>query len=75
MPLAEPVAAGGARSVVAEAWAGLTYVLVHNPALRGIALTVSILNVGFGILVVALPVMVLQRLHGNAALVGGLWAV
>jgi len=75
MPLAEPVAAGGARSVVADAWAGLTYVLVHNAALRGIALTVSILNVGFGILVVALPVMVLQRLHGNAALVGGLWAV
>src|SRR2546428_10813339 len=75
MPLAEPVAAGGARSVVGDAWAGLTYVLVHNAALRGIALTVSILNVGFGILVVALPVMVLQRLHGNAALVGGLWAV
>src|SRR5437763_5587693 len=75
MRLAVPFAACGARSVVAEAWAGLTYVLVHNPALRGIALTVSILNVGFGILVVALPVMVLQRLHGNAALVGGLWAV
>jgi len=75
MPLAEPVVAGGARSVVADAWAGLSYVLVHNAALRGIALTVSILNVGFGILVVALPVMVLQRLHGNPALVGGLWAV
>jgi len=75
VPVAEPVAAGGARSVVGDAWAGLTYVLVHNAALRGIALTVSILNVGFGILVVALPVMVLQRLHGNAALVGGLWAV
>src|SRR3989442_4742030 len=28
MPLAEPVAAGGARSLVADAWAGLTYVLV-----------------------------------------------
>ena len=48
---------------------------ISRLALAAFALTVSILNVGFGILVVALPVMVLQRLHGNAALVGGLWAV
>jgi MFS family permease len=75
VPLPEPVVAGASRSVVADAWAGLTYVLVHNAALRGIALTVSIMNIGFGILLVALPVMVLQRLHGNPALVGGLWAV
>ncbi len=72
--LPEPVIAATSRSVIADARAGLTYVLLHNGALRGIALTVSILNVGFGILVVALPVMVLQRLHGNPALVGGLWA-
>src|SRR2546428_4206307 len=44
MPLAEPVAAGGARSVVAPAWAGLPYVLVHNPAVLVLALTVSILK-------------------------------
>jgi MFS family permease len=75
MSLPEPAAAGASRSVMAEAWAGLTYVLVRNAALRGIALTVSIMNLSFGILVVALPVMVLQRLHGNAGLVGGLWAV
>src|SRR5260370_20429124 len=73
--LPEPAAVGASRSVMAEAWAGLTYVLVHNAALRGIAVIVSIMNLSFGILVVALPVMVLQRLHGNAALVGGLWAV
>ena len=75
MRLPEQVVAGGSRSVLAEAWAGLTYVLLHNPALRGIALTVSIMNLGFGILLVALPVMVLQQLHGNPAVVGGLWAV
>jgi MFS family permease len=75
MPLPEPVVARASRTVFADAWAGLTYVVVHNPALRGIALTVSIMNLGFGILLVALPVMVLQRLHGNPALVGGLWAV
>jgi MFS family permease len=75
MPLPEPVVTKASRSVVADAWAGLKYVLVHNAALRGIALTASMLNLGFGILVVAIPVMVLQRLHGNPALVGGLWAV
>ena len=75
LPLPEPVAAGVSRSVVADAWAGLKYVLVHNAALRGIALTASMLNLGFGILLVGIPVLVLQQLHGNPALVGGLWAV
>jgi MFS family permease len=75
MPFPEPVVASRAQSVFADALAGLKYVVVHNAALRGIALTASLLNLGFGILVVALPVMVLQRLHGNAAQVGGLWAV
>jgi len=75
MPLPEPIVAGVSRSVLADAWAGLKYVLVHNATLRGIALTASLLNLGFGILLVAVPVMVLQRLHGNPALVGGLWAV
>ncbi len=75
MRLPEPVVAGGSRSVLSDAWAGLTYVLVHNPALRGIALTASLVNLGFGILLIAVPVMVLQRLHGNPALVGGLWAI
>ena len=74
MPLPEPVVAGTARSVLADAWAGLTYVVMHNAALRGIALTTSLLNLGFGILLVAIPVLVLQQLHGNPALVGGLWA-
>jgi MFS family permease len=75
MPFPEPVLASAARSVFSEAWAGLTYVVVHNAALRGIALTASLLNLGFGILLVALPVLVLQQLHGSPALVGGLWAV
>ena len=74
IPLPEPVLAGPARSVFREALAGLRYVVVNNPALRGIALTTSLLNVGFGIVLVAVPVLVLQQLHGNPALVGGLWA-
>ena len=73
--LPEPIGANRSRAVLAEAWAGLTYVLIRNPALRGIALVVSIMNLGYGVLLVALPVMVLQRLHGGPALVGTLWAV
>jgi MFS family permease len=73
--LPEPTVGIGSGPVLADAWAGLKYVLVHNAALRGIALVASMLNLGFGVLLVALPVMVLQRLHGDPALVGGLWAV
>ena len=61
--------------MLAEAWAGLGHVLVRNPTLRGVALVVSLMNVGLGILVVAVPVMVLERLHANAILVGELWAI
>jgi len=73
--LQEPVVGARGGSVLAEAWAGLGHVLVRNPTLRGVALVVSLMNVGLGILVVAVPVMVLERLHANAILVGELWAI
>ena len=73
--LREPAVATASRPIVAEAWAGLKYVLIHNRTLRGLVLVLSLMNLGLGVLLVALPVMVLQRLHGDPALVGGLWAV
>ena len=73
--LAEPTARGGSGSVLRDALDGLAYVALRNASLRGLAIVVSLVNVGFGILIVALPVMVLQRLHGDAAVVGGLWAL
>ena len=73
--LPEPAVATASRPIVAEAWAGLKYVLIHNRTLRGLVLVLSLMNLGLGVLLVALPVMVLQRLHGDPALVGGLWAV
>ena len=73
--LREPVARSTAGGVLAEAWAGLTHVLVRNPSLRGIALVVSLMNIGLGVLVVAVPVMVFQRLHGSPVFVGELWAI
>jgi predicted MFS family arabinose efflux permease len=62
--------AGG--SVVRNGWLGLRYV-VRNPSLRGLALALGTFNVGAGLLVIAFPVLVLDRLHQGPATVGFLW--
>jgi predicted MFS family arabinose efflux permease len=67
-----PIAPHAGGSVVRNAWLGLKYV-IHNPTLRGLALTLSTFNVGGGILIIALPVLVLNRLHQGPATVGFLW--
>jgi MFS family permease len=59
-------------SVLMNAWRGLNYV-VRNPTLRGLAVTLSTMNLGSGVLVIALPVLVLDRLHSGPATVGLLW--
>jgi predicted MFS family arabinose efflux permease len=64
-----------AGSVVRHAWEGLLYVLVRNPTLRGLALTLSVTNIGSGIVIIALPVLVLTRLHQGPAVVGLLWGI
>ncbi len=61
------------QRILTEAWRGLRYV-VRNRTLRWIAISISILNIGWGMVIVALPVVVF-RLHGNAALVGTLLAI
>jgi predicted MFS family arabinose efflux permease len=43
--------------------------------LRGLALTLSTVNIGNGILLIALPVLVLERLHMGPSIVGLLWGV
>lgn len=59
--------------ILYEAWRGFCYV-VTNRTLRWIAISFSTLNVGWGIVIVALPVVVF-RLHGNAAVVGSILAL
>ncbi len=59
-------------SVLANAWAGLVYT-VRNPTLRGLALTLSTYNLGNGVLAIAVPVLVLNRLHMGATTVGFVW--
>jgi predicted MFS family arabinose efflux permease len=67
-----PSLAQSGRSVLHDARSGLRYVL-HNPTLRGIGVSVSVLNLGSGAVIVCLPLVVFQRLHGGAQMVGLLW--
>lgn len=62
------------RSVVAEARDGIGYV-IRNRSLRGLAVGMSVMNLGQGILLVGLPVIVFERLHADASVVGALWAI
>lgn len=61
-------------SVLGDAAAGLLYVL-RNRGLRALAVTLSVYNMGQGVITVALPVLVLTRMHGGSAQVGALFAV
>ncbi len=56
------------------AWQGLAY-LIRNPTLRGLAISMSVYNLAQGVILVALPVLILDRFHLNAALVGVMWAL
>ncbi|HKW59082.1 MAG TPA: MFS transporter [Candidatus Dormibacteraeota bacterium] len=60
--------------LLAEAWSGLLYVL-RNRTLVGLALTFFAFSVGWGCLVIAVPVLVLGRLHQGPATVGYLWGL
>jgi MFS family permease len=59
-------------SIAMNAWRGLQYV-VRNATLRGLALTLATFNLSWGILSIAVPVLVLDRLHQGPATVGFLW--
>jgi predicted MFS family arabinose efflux permease len=67
-----PIASVTEGSILLNAWRGLQYV-VRNATLRGLALTLSTFNLSWGVLGIAIPVLVLDRLHSNAAAVGFLW--
>jgi MFS family permease len=55
--------------VLRDAWAGLVYV-VTNRSLAGIALTLGSWSVGWGLLTIALPVLILGPLHQGPQAVG-----
>jgi MFS family permease len=61
-------------TLVRDAIAAIDYV-IQNVTLRGLALCLFVLNLGSGILIVGLPVLILDHLHGNAAEVGVMWGL
>ena len=65
-------ARGGA--LLGEAWSGLVYVL-RSRSLVGLALTFITFGAGWGCLVIAIPVLVLGRLHQGPAAVGYVWGL
>src|SRR5213078_4676840 len=62
----------GRPSIFVDAWHGLRYV-ARNASLRGLALTLSTFNLSWGVLTIAVPVLVLGRLHQGPAVVGLIW--
>jgi len=61
-------------SIWLNAWRGLQYV-VRNATLRGLAMTLITFNLSWGILAIAVPVLILDRLHQGPATVGLVWGV
>ena len=74
MGLQDPSPKDRAHGVLREAWTGLVYVL-HNRTLAGLALTFLGYGAGWGCLVIAVPVLVLSRLHQSPAVVGTIWGL
>jgi MFS family permease len=61
-------------TLLGDAWRGVVYV-VRNPTLRLLAIVVSISNAAWGLVFIALPVLVLTRLGQGADVVGVLFAL
>lgn len=57
-----------------DAWHGLRYTW-RNRTLRGIGLSLSILNIGGGIVSIVVPVLILDRLRLGEAMVGIVFAI
>ncbi len=64
----------GAGSLFRETLAGLRYTLA-KPSLRALAVILPISNAGWGMLTIALPVLVLGLPHGGSLEVGLLWSL
>jgi len=67
-------AARRAGGLLEDARLGVLYVM-RSPSLRGLAIALSVSNLGFGIFIVALPLRVLDHLGGGPGEVGALWAM
>jgi MFS family permease len=62
------------RSLLRESWEGLRYTW-SNRTIRGLAFSMSTLNLSGGVMTIVLPIIVLDRLHESEAFVGAAWAI
>ena len=70
----EPIAAvHTSKGLLRDAWLGLKYTF-QNPTLRGLVYSIFTMNLGWGIATVAIPVLVLSRLHQGPLIVGIVYA-
>lgn len=60
--------------LLVDAWQGLLYTL-RNPTLRALGVSLAVLNLGWGIMTILLPVLLLDQLGYGEAMVGLVWAV
>jgi MFS family permease len=60
--------------LMVDAWQGLVYTL-RNPTLRALGVSLAVLNLGWGIVTIVLPVILLQDLGLGEVVVGVVFAV
>jgi len=60
--------------LLVDAWQGLLYTL-RNPTLRGLGVSISVLNVVTGTFNIVVPLLVLERFHHDATVVGLVFAM
>jgi MFS family permease len=69
-----PSTAPTSGRILRDALDGLLYAL-RNPTIRGLAFSMSTLNLSGGVLTIGIPVIVIDQLHLDAAYVGIAWAI
>ncbi len=73
--VADPVTESASTGkLLVDAWQGLLYTL-RNPTLRALGVSLAVLNLGWGIVTIVLPVLILQNLGLGEAVVGIVFAV
>jgi MFS family permease len=63
----------GSNRLLVAAWEGLRYT-IGNPTLRGLAVSISLLNLSGGMITIVVPLIVLDRLHAPEVFVGLVFA-
>jgi len=61
-------------NLLTDAWEGLKYTW-RNATLRGLGFSITVANLGYGMMTIVVPLIILERLHLGEATVGLVWAL